>query len=132
MGEVLDRWRLNQGYNPYDNATQDLAIQSWVRLLDREGVPESAYGELYERAIVSRAGMVSAGKQLPQFGAELLLAEWGGPHGLRQELHDKQVKSGRTLTANAAGACGKCKGSGWMPMGEGRNAPVAKCDHGGL
>lgn len=131
MGEVLDRWRLNQGYNPYDNTTQDLAIQSWVHLMDREGVPASCYGELYERAIVSRAATVASGKQLPQFGAELLLAEWTGPNGLQRELNDRAIRQGRTLTANAPAACAKCNGSGWRPVGEGRTAPVTPCDHNG-
>jgi hypothetical protein len=101
MGEVIDRWRLNQGYNPYDNAAQELAIQSWCASLDAEGVPHTAYAELYQRAVTTRAMAIQSGKSLPNFGVELLLAGWIGEHGLRNELrqreYDARVKAGRTL-----------------------------------
>jgi hypothetical protein len=43
MGDVFDRWRLNQGWNPWDDTTQDLAIASWCHTLDREEIPYTAY-----------------------------------------------------------------------------------------
>lgn len=113
----------------YDDNTQDLAIQSWVRSLDREGVPHQAYCELYERALASRAIGISKGKDVKPFGVEFLVAEWIGEHGLKAELREREIAKGRTLAANAESVCSLCNGSGWKTVGEGRNAPVAKCDH---
>lgn len=101
MGEVLDRWRINQGWNPYDPKTQDLAIQSWVAILDKENVPPDAYAELYEWALSTRALAIQSGKQLPNFGVELLLAGWIGENGLQrqraQQNYDRMVRERRTL-----------------------------------
>lgn len=89
MGDVLDRWRLNQGFNPYDDATQEAAIVSWVRVLDRDGIPANAYHELYERALKTRAMAIQDGRDLPRMGAELLLAGWIGNHGLNRERRNR-------------------------------------------
>jgi hypothetical protein len=129
MGDILDRWRLNQGWNVYDNDTQMMAISSWVHLLDREDVPASAYGELYERAMRTRAAMIANGKQPQTFGAEYLLAEWIGEAGLRKEWLALEIHRGRSLSAANASTCEFCGGSGFRSVGEGRNAPVTKCNH---
>lgn len=85
MGDVIDRWRINQGWSPLDQASQQLAIMSWVATLDKHSVPHEAYTELYERAITSRAIAMQGGKTVPQFGVEALLAGWLGEHGLQHE-----------------------------------------------
>ena len=109
MGDVLDRWRLNQGWNPWDNDTQMAAIASYVHTLDREGVPASAYGELYERVLSARAAAIHSGKQLPNFGAELMLASWPS---LRAEIEQRRIDSGRILPDTAASQCNRCNGTG--------------------
>lgn len=112
MGDVLDRWRLNNGWNPLDNKTQMASIASYVYELDAENVPSECYGELYSRALRSRVAAIQAGKQMPTFGVELLIAEWNGPNGLRVEMKEREIARGRTLTGQATSQCTKCFGTG--------------------
>lgn len=129
MGDVFDRWRLNCGWNPWDDTTQDAAITSFVHSLDREGIPSSAYAELYERVLSVRARAIQDGRQIPQFGVELLISQWTGEYGLRAELRQREIDRGRTLMPNAETVCRHCLGSGWRKMGDDRTAPVTRCDH---
>lgn len=126
MGDIFDRWRLNNGWNPWDNKTQMAAIASFVHSLDRENVPASAYGELYERVLQTRAKAVQDGKNVPAFGVDLMLAAWGGEWGLRNELKQREIDAGRSLPSNAEMVCELCHGSGFKNIGGG----VVKCDHG--
>jgi len=134
MGDVFDRWRLNCGWNPWDDVTQEAAIASFVYSLDRENVPESAYGELYERVLQMRAKAIQDGKQIPQFGVDLMIACWNGEWGLRAELRQKEIDRGRTLPNNAESVCEKCGGSGFE-ITEGFDCQggyrfAKKCNHG--
>lgn len=131
MGDVFDRWRLNQGWNPWDNQTQDMAIASWVHSLDREGIPATAYGELYERVLTRRADAITHGRQVPTFGVELLIAEWNGEWGLRNQLRQREIDAGHTLGANAESVCQHCFGSGWRDhVISGYKVGKRRCDHG--
>lgn len=130
MGDVFDRWRINQGWNPWDDTTQDMAIASWVHSLDRENVPAAAYSELYELVLKTRALAIQNGKTIPGFGVELLLAHWTGEHGLRAELRRREVEQGRTLANNAESQCKDCFGSGWKTIMKGDYPGTVKCDHG--
>lgn len=112
MGDVFDRWRINQGWNPWDNKTQMAAIASFVHTLDAEAVPANAYSQLYERVLKSRVTAIQAGKQLPNFGVELMLAEWLGPYGLKTEWKQREIDGGRTLPSNAESVCQDCFGTG--------------------
>ena len=129
LGDVFDRWRLNNGWNPWDDKTQMAAIASWVRTLDRENIPASAYHELYERALQTRAAALQSSRNIPNFGAELLLAEWLGPNGLRAEIRQREIDRGRTLGANAATVCRHCNGSGFRHTSTEPSSPVRRCDH---
>ena len=134
LGDVLDRWRLNQGWNPWDHETQMMAIASWVSVLDREDIPASAYNELYERALETRAHALKTGKQLPNFGAELLLAEWIGEGGFRRELRQREIDSGRSLTSNVQSRCQRCFGTNMEHAfdADGNNLGIIQgkvCDH---
>lgn len=131
MGQVLDRWRLNQGWNPWDNDTQMAAIKSYVYTLDAEQVPLTAYMELYERSLRSRVTAMQHGKQLPNFGVELMLAEWLGPHGLKKELQQREIDAGRTLTGYAESRCPKCDGTGMERVLDPQGRPTVRkgCQH---
>lgn len=109
MGDVFDRWRLNCGWNPWDDLTQEAAIASFVHSLDRENVPEIYYGELYERVIELRKKALVNGKEIPRFGVELMLACW---HQLRVEIREREIERGRTLTGQAQSQCLDCEGTG--------------------
>ena len=130
MGDVFDRWRLNCGWNPWDNQTQMAAIASFVHTLDREGVPASAYGELYERVLQMRSTAIQSGKQVPQFGVDLMVAAWSGEWGLRNELRQREVDRGRTLTGNAESNCDMCYGTGFKMIDRNGYSGTVKCDHG--
>jgi len=126
MGDVIDRWRLNKGWNPLDNESQMMAIQSWVNVLDSENVPASAYNELFVRALKLRASLFAQGKQPPDMGIELMLACW---ESLRMEIETRRVEQGRTLGTNAASVCGLCKGSGWQEIEKWGAKGVTRCNH---
>lgn len=119
MGDVIDRWRLNQGFNPYDNETQDMAIQSWVHILDREKVPAEVYNELFERSLTTRALAIQSGRDLPRMGAELLLAHWLGDNGLQKELRDKnKIGADKQLYSESyAPKCSWCVDTGKILTG---------------
>ena len=102
------------------------AIASFVHTLDREGVPASAYSELYERVLQMRAKAIQDGKQIPNFGVDLMIAQWTGEWGLRNQLRQREVEAGRTLTSNAESRCERCFGSGFEVV-EGKGA--RRCDH---
>jgi hypothetical protein len=116
MGDVLDRWRLNLGWKVLDDRAQVATIASYCHTLDRAGVPPSAYGELYERAIERRAASITASHRVPDFGVELLLAEWHGPHGLRADIKKREVARRRTLPETAESQCERCFGLGVEEM----------------
>lgn len=116
MGDVLDRWRLNQGFNPYDDATQDLAIQSWVHILDREQVPAECYNELFERSLKTRAIAIHSGRDLPRMGAELLLAHWLGENGLMKQKRTEATENAR-LPEHRVKVCPDCLDTGVVVMG---------------
>lgn len=129
MGDVFDRWRLNQGWNPWDDTTQEMAITSWVHSLDREHVPASAYSELYELTLVRRASALQAGKTIPSFGVELMIACWSGDWGLRAELKQREIDAGRTLGENAESVCQLCLGTGFQSIERYGYQGMVKCDH---
>lgn len=129
MGDVIDRWRLNKGWNPLDNDSQMLAISSWVNVMDSEDVPASAYNELFVRALKLRASLFAQGKQPPELGVELMLACWDS---LRREIEEKRISDGRTLTASAETQCPKCFGSNFeYKFDENGNklGIIGKCSH---
>lgn len=131
MGDVFDRWRLNNGWNPWDDQTQMAAIASFVHSLDRERVPDSAYSELYERVLQMRTKAIQDGKNIPAFGVELMLSCWLGEWGLRAELKQREIDAGRSLQTNAESVCNDCSGTGFKNV-EFRPgySTVAPCDHG--
>lgn len=133
LGDVIDRWRLNLGWRPLDDASQEMAIQSWANVLDSERVPPEAYNELFNRALQLRALMFSQGKDAPKFGVELMLACWIGPNGLRSEARQREIGQDRTLTANAESVCQHCFGTGWRRTEDGYGVgTVSRCDHSEL
>lgn len=129
MGDVLDRWRLNQGFNPYDEPTQLAAIASWVHVLDRDGVPANAYCELYERALRTRAMAIQNGRDIPRMGVELMIAGWLGENGLMRE-RQKGTNKYRDLLNEPRyePKCDRCMDTGKIMKGAFFGE---KCDHAG-
>lgn len=111
---MLDRWRLNLGWTPLDDDSHAMMCQAFVRILDKEKIPFTAYSELFERALRTRAVMLAVGKKVPDFGAELMVAEWIGEAGLRRELSERRkIGIDRQLIIGGVPCpCGKCLGTG--------------------
>ena len=107
-----------------------MAIASFVRTLDREGVPATAYHELYERVLQVRANAIQSGRSIPSFGVELLVSQWTGEHGLQAAMRQREIDAGRTLMPNAETVCASCDGSGWARTEQGGRTGVVKCTHG--
>ena len=84
------------------------AISSFVPTLDAAGVPPEHYNALYERMLFTRVALIQAGKSLPNFGVEMLIAEWPA---LRAELNQRRIDEGRTLTVSAQTQCVRCHGT---------------------
>jgi hypothetical protein len=120
LGEVIDRWRIGAGWQPFDERTQHLTIAVWLELLNAAGVPPEAYAELYRRGLMARAVAIAAGVKVPDFGPELLLAVWPA---LKREQEQAAVAARKYLPAQAESVCPRCQGTGWEEMyREGRPA----------
>lgn len=131
MGDVLDRWRVNQSLLPYDEQTQNMMIASFVHSLDKAEIPYRLYGELYERCVRTRAAAMKAGEFVYPFGVELMISEWPD---LREELRQREIERGRTLTTHAPSTCPLCFGTGKeykFENGQPVGVTVKSCDHNG-
>ncbi len=130
MGDVIDRWRLNKGWNPLDNESQMMQIQSWVNVMDSERVPATAYNELFVRALKLRASLFAQGKQPPDMGIELMLACW---ETLAKEIEERRINEKRYLPETAVSDCPRCLGLGRefvLDEKTGRSLGVKpSCDH---
>jgi len=124
IGEILDRWRLNEGWLPRDAASQDFEIQSYIASLDRARVPFDAYNELFERSLVTRAIAIQQGRTLPIFGVELLLAHWLGENGLAKERQIR-LNGDRQLNPTCDQVCSRCLDTGRQVFAPHRGLP---CD----
>lgn len=71
-------------------------------------------------------------KDVPTMDATLLVSQWTGEYGLRNELRQKEVAAGRTLTGNAESVCEFCLGTGWKTEIVGGYSSAVKCDHGNV
>lgn len=110
----------------------DPTIRVWHEMFAAHRIPPTAYDRLYRRAFDARAGALQAGKEPPPLSAELIVAQWTGPNGVRAELEQELVSAGRTLSENAASQCPYCKGSGFREVRDqqGRVIGVKRgCDH---
>lgn len=113
LGDVLDAWRISQGWKPFDQKTQDKTIEIWCLLLDAEHVPHEYYAELFKRAMNFRAKELLKGREIPAFCVELLLAMW---EPMRNEVIRKRIQerigSRRILPEYAESQCPDCYGTG--------------------
>lgn len=133
MGDILDRYRLDQGWGVFDDSTLVAMMQSYFAILDPEGVPHQAYGTLYNLFVGTRARARHAGKEPPGFGPDAMLAEWIGEHGLRSGWANHPHNTGpRQLSESAPTQCVRCHGTGMEQVfdSEGRSLGRRKgCEH---
>jgi hypothetical protein len=128
LSNILDKTRLAKGWNPYDDASQNLAIQTWFEILEAAKIEPQSYNELYRRACLFRAEKIADGGNAPEISAELLVAFW---KPLQTEIRQNRILSGKFLGTNAASVCQYCFGSGWRQIQDGGfYKTTARCDHG--
>jgi hypothetical protein len=109
MVAVLNERWLSQGWRVMDRKDAEPMALIWIRQLDLEGVPYRQYEELYRRSVQLRANRMAQGLKCDDFSVDLMLACWPA---LQQELKQREVATGRTLTGNAETQCPRCFGTG--------------------
>lgn len=126
---VINRVRMLNGWSTRTAMDLDPTIRTWADVFDRYDVPYQYYNTLYLRAFDVRQSKLMLGQEPPSFDASLLISQWTGPNGLRQELRQREIETRRTLPENAASGCELCFGTGFKRTSEERTAPVVRCDH---
>ncbi len=108
----------------------DQTIRTWGEMMNHYQIPITAYPDLYRRAFDVRQSKIQKGDEAPQMDATLLISQWTGAFGLQNELRQREIDQGRTLTPNAESVCRHCLGSGWRKIDpDDRLSPVKRCDH---
>lgn len=111
LGQLVDKWRLSQGWHPMTDEEQDATVAVWIEALDAARVEPWAYSEIYLAALQVR-GSAMANGQVPQaFGPELFISLWPS---IRDKREREAVEGGRQLPEVAMSACPLCLGSGWQ------------------
>lgn len=124
MCKVINRHRISRGWHALPAEDAELAANIWIDVLDRHSVPAEAYERLYFRASEARTAAMRRGEEAPDFNAELMAAQWGGPYGLAAELAVKNQD--RMLEA---APCGICNGTGWKSVTRNGYRGVVPCKH---
>jgi hypothetical protein len=127
MLDVLKKRWQTRGWRPMEPADSEPMALDWIETMDREHIPFQHYRELYFRSLQLRANRMEQGLECDDFSVEMMIACWPS---LRQELKQKEIDAGRTLSANAESVCKWCLGTGWR-NGD-MNDPskgVKRCDH---
>lgn len=110
--------------NPSDSEPMALV---WIDTLDRYVIPHQQYFELYQRGIGLRARRMEQGKDCDDFSVDMMVACWPA---LKDEIKQRGIEAGRTLSANAESVCQFCGGTGWRDHElNGEKLGVKKCNH---
>ena len=127
MLAVLAKHWLSNGWNSQDPDDAEAMALAFIEQLDLEGIPSSAYMELYFRARVRMREERAAGKsRSPGFPVDLLIECWPAVRDAINELAPKQ------LSVSAPTQCLRCYGTGMEQVydDEGRKQGVrAGCKH---
>lgn len=132
---IINKSRLLNGWTTRTAKDLDPTIRVWHSAFARYGIPLSAYEELYQRAFDVRQTKMQQGdlNKVPPLDATLLVSQWDGPHGLKAELKQRDIDSGKFLPDNAESICQDCFGSGFYQMNRADGTTgVIKCEHRGL
>lgn len=114
LGNVIDRWRISQGWSPMANDDHDRVLCVWFEILSHAGVPPRAYASCYNSAMARRAELKAQGRELQHLTADDLVVEW-------LKIRGRPEDSGgvRLLPEHAGGACQRCFGTGKEEMPDG-------------
>lgn len=106
----LSRGTLGWGLKTAKDLDEEIKI--WAFTFNDYKIPDEHLLDLWKRARDLRIARLQNGLECPDFTAELLAACWVGANGLQAELREKEIRKGRTLTANAETQCKYCFGTG--------------------
>ncbi len=102
----------------------DNTIQAWAEVFNKYNIPLKHYNTLYLKSVDVRQNQMQMGQQVASFTAELMVSCW---HGLRDDLRQKEIEEGRTLTENAESVCKACFGSKMMQIENDGVKGVKRC-----
>lgn len=126
---VINKSRMLNGWQTRTAQELDQTIRTWGEMMNSYNIPIDSYPELYKRAFDVRQERMRSAKDVPQMDATLLVSQWTGEWGLRNELRRRKVDEGRTLPANAESVCRDCDGTGFKTVQQGQYSGLVKCDH---
>lgn len=107
---VINKSRMLNGWGMSTPGELDQQIRTWAEQFNRHDIPIRAYAELYNRAFDVRIEKMTKSGDGPAMDATLLISQWIGEHGLKAEMHRREIESGRILTDVAASQCQRCEG----------------------
>lgn len=124
LAALLNKHRLANGWTPLDARQCEDMVSVWIEILDSERVPESAYEDLYIKAMNQISKIQASGKKAPEFNANLLASIWIGD----KELQWKHAPRRPDLIADSELVkCRYCLGTGWEYVKESYPREVARC-----
>lgn len=126
---VINKSRMLNGWQTRTAQELDQTIRTWGEMMNSYSIPISAYPDLYRRAFDVRQEKLRVANNVPQMDATLLVSQWTGPYGLKNELKQREIDAGRTLPGNAESQCPKCYGTGYKTIQQGSYSGTVKCDH---
>jgi len=109
MLAVLNKRWMSQGWRVMDPKDSEPMALTWIESLDRERIPFEHYNELYRRSVSLRSQRLAQGLKCDDFSVDMMIACWPG---LKADLHQRDIDSGRLLTATAPTQCLRCYGTG--------------------
>lgn len=121
LGQLIDRYRLSQGFNPLPTDDHNRAVVAWYEVLAYAKVPRESWPVCYRAAMQRRAERKAEGREVWPLSADDLVAEFQGIRRLNDEL-DKS----RLLPQHAAAPCPRCFGTGFERMPDGSVRPGCK------
>jgi hypothetical protein len=125
MGQILDRYRTSQGWQPLPDADHAQMVAAWLEVLHVAGVPAEQFDACYRAAIQTRLERRARGEELGPLSANDLATEWVRVRAMHAELNKT-----RLLPENAVHACQACFGTGFRRMPDGSVRPG--CSHEGM
>lgn len=95
-----------------DFNTLEKRMLVWWDKFRQYGIPMEHYKTLFDMAFDIRQQKMATEKEAPLIDAPLIISCWTRPHGLKAQLEEERVRSGRLLTDTAASGCERCFGTG--------------------
>ena len=121
---MLTKNRLATGFPALTAEQLEAMILVWMEILDNERIPDSAYEELYTKAMHRIAQIQADGKKPPDFNANLLASVWLGDSELRWKHYPRP--SWNALKGEIE-RCQYCLDTGWEYVKQSLPREVARC-----